>query len=175
MTKKIFVKGKRSLMDDISKTLWISLIFPEKLFDVAKQYAGQSIMKLQHHIPNDKDEIRMFVLAHKYLKLYAQAKLVLTNRIHVALPCVAFGTLNTCQIRPASVQHDKPGHFSHLLETLHPCLETLNIKCIWCILHHITNKPAGWGTLAILLSEHWPLVKETLSEKDKHLIVFVCS
>ena len=66
--------------------------FPQDILNVVKQNVGDNVIKLKHNITKNKNEIRMFVLVHKYLTLYARAKVVVTSRIHVALPCVAFGT-----------------------------------------------------------------------------------
>ena len=70
----------------------IAVDFPQNMLDVVKQHAGDNVIELKHNIDNNNNEIRMFALAHRYLTLYARAKVVVTSRIHVALPCVAFGT-----------------------------------------------------------------------------------
>jgi len=43
-------------------------------------------------VGSKRDNIKRFNLAKEYLKRYARAKLVITSRIHCALPCLAFGT-----------------------------------------------------------------------------------
>ena len=59
-----------------------------------KRKVGINLIELSHVVDNVKttDEFYKFALADKYLTLYAQARLVVTTRIHVALPCLAFGT-----------------------------------------------------------------------------------
>src|SRR5262249_33119050 len=46
--------------------------------------AGQRLNKLRHD--------SRAAMAQQLLKLYSSAKLVITSRLHCALPCVAFGT-----------------------------------------------------------------------------------
>ncbi|WP_430813431.1 polysaccharide pyruvyl transferase family protein [Carboxylicivirga sp. RSCT41] len=47
----------------------------------------------RHVLPNiGESDIEKFELAETYLKEYAKAKLVITSRIHCALPCLAMGT-----------------------------------------------------------------------------------
>ncbi|WP_075342087.1 polysaccharide pyruvyl transferase family protein [Tenacibaculum agarivorans] len=47
---------------------------------------------LTHILPDNISEDKKFELADEYLKKYSEAKLVVTSRIHVALPCLAMGT-----------------------------------------------------------------------------------
>lgn len=51
------------------------------------------VQKLSHNIsPYSFDILDRFELAKRHLTAYANAKLVITTRLHVALPCLAFGT-----------------------------------------------------------------------------------
>lgn len=68
---------------------------------VRRRYGRQfgDIRTLTHHLPRPSPTemterlIRdQFERAHHFLSLYRKASLVVTNRIHVALPCLAFGT-----------------------------------------------------------------------------------
>jgi Polysaccharide pyruvyl transferase len=68
---------------------------------VQRRYGPQfgDIITLTHHLPRPSPAemterlIRsQFERAHHFLSLYRAAALVVTNRIHVALPCLAFGT-----------------------------------------------------------------------------------
>ena len=83
---------KNFYQNDSRSEIIVAVDFPERLMDVVKKHTGKNIIQLRHNTYNNQNELRMFAIAHKYLTLYARAKLVLTNRIHVALPCVAFGT-----------------------------------------------------------------------------------
>ena len=49
-------------------------------------------MSITHGGTSDPSNLNRFHTAYKLLDIYARAKLVITSRIHVALPCVAFGT-----------------------------------------------------------------------------------
>jgi hypothetical protein len=47
---------------------------------------------LKHYVDANKNNEQLYVIAKDYLKKYAEAKLVITSRIHCALPCLALGT-----------------------------------------------------------------------------------
>jgi Polysaccharide pyruvyl transferase len=68
---------------------------------VRRRYRQQlgEVITLTHHLPRpspadmtDRLIRSQFERAHHFLSLYRSAALVVTNRIHVALPCLAFGT-----------------------------------------------------------------------------------
>ena len=70
-------------------------------FDFYKKYSkifGNDILRdaefIPQHIPQSdfKDEESKFVFADKLLRRYANAELVVTGRIHAALPCTSMGT-----------------------------------------------------------------------------------
>ena len=88
----LFLKNFYKNKPRLEKT--IAVDWPIQLLDVVKRKVGINLIELRHDVVNGKttDEFYKFALADKYLTLYAQAKLVVTKRIHVALPCVAFGT-----------------------------------------------------------------------------------
>lgn len=47
---------------------------------------------ISHYHPSRHSEKERFAVAEDFLKKYATAKLVVTSRLHCALPCLAFGT-----------------------------------------------------------------------------------
>lgn len=57
-----------------------------------KNYDLSKATFLTHYAPRDYDSMNRFEETEKLLKRYARAKLVVTRRIHVALPCLAVGT-----------------------------------------------------------------------------------
>jgi hypothetical protein len=86
-----------------------------------KKYIPTEIAKNAHYrthlVPRSekqKNSKYKFSLAQKRLDEYAQAKLVITSRLHCALPCLAFGT-------PVIFIHKnlKDPRFDGLLEYLH--------------------------------------------------------
>ena len=58
----------------------------------------------------------MFAIAHRNLELYRVAKVVVTGRLHVAIPCVAIGTP---VILYAGREMDGDGRFSGLIDLVH--------------------------------------------------------
>ena len=53
----------------------------------------KDIVYLQHSLPlRDQPHEKRFEIAEEYIKRYARAKLVITSRIHSALPCIGLGT-----------------------------------------------------------------------------------
>ena len=66
--------------NDSRSEIIVAVDFPERLMDVVKKHTGKNIIQLRHNTYNNQNELRMFAIAHKYLTLYARAKLVLTNR-----------------------------------------------------------------------------------------------
>lgn len=59
---------------------------------VLKFYEGEKIERITHMYSRTMPHEERFALARKLLKKYATAKLVITSRIHCALPCLALGT-----------------------------------------------------------------------------------
>ena len=57
-----------------------------------KSYNFSKITFLTHGLRNNISQIERFKLAKNYLDKYARAKLVITNRLHVAFPCLALKT-----------------------------------------------------------------------------------
>ena len=53
---------------------------------------AQSLIKVTHAIDAKMDKYKKFIEGYNRILMYSQAKLVITARIHVALPCVAIGT-----------------------------------------------------------------------------------
>jgi len=68
-------------------------LFPKRKID---GYLPQEIIKkgemINHYVRANKSNKELYTLAKKYLKKYAKAKLVITSRIHCALPCLALNT-----------------------------------------------------------------------------------
>ncbi len=68
--------------------------FKKEIKEILKAYTGCKIKKISHMLPFDKkyspDEC--FKMANDILKGYEKAKLVVTDRIHCAMPCIAMGT-----------------------------------------------------------------------------------
>lgn len=63
-----------------------------KLIDyVPKNIIDESI-KINHYISSKQTNEELYITAKKMLNKYARAKLVVTSRIHCALPCLALGT-----------------------------------------------------------------------------------
>lgn len=54
----------------------------------------KNIVHLYHTLPllRDQSHEKRFEIAEEYIKRYAKAKLVITSRIHSALPCLGLGT-----------------------------------------------------------------------------------
>lgn len=52
----------------------------------------ESALKLTHHIPIHMNWQEQWYRALSHLDIYRRASVVYTNRLHVALPCLAFGT-----------------------------------------------------------------------------------
>lgn len=70
-------------------------IHKEKLIQKTAEYynGGVGFKNLTHTIsPLSVDLLDRFTLARRHLEAFCNAKLVFTSRLHVALPCLAFGT-----------------------------------------------------------------------------------
>jgi exopolysaccharide biosynthesis predicted pyruvyltransferase EpsI len=59
-------------------------IFGKQILDQSKY--------ISHYHPARHSEKERFSVAEDFLKKYATAKLVVTSRLHCAIPCLAFGT-----------------------------------------------------------------------------------
>lgn len=59
---------------------------------IKKIYKTYKINKLTHKISETELSHDRFNLGRKHLRFFCNAKLVITTRLHVALPCLAFGT-----------------------------------------------------------------------------------
>lgn len=83
----------------------------------------QNATYLTHEIPQSKypTDVDKMQLARKLVKTYASAKLVVTSRIHCALPCLAVETpvifINSDALQGNSVRSS--GRFGGLIELLH--------------------------------------------------------
>lgn len=59
---------------------------------ILKEYDKEDIEKIAHIYPLNLSQDERFKLAESLLNKYAEAKLVITSRIHCALPCLALNT-----------------------------------------------------------------------------------
>jgi len=64
----------------------------DKAIHSFNNYNFNKIIHLTHKQNKNVSHIERFKLAKKYLDKYARAKLVITNRLHVAFPCLALKT-----------------------------------------------------------------------------------
>lgn len=55
-------------------------------------YPTEPVFRIQHEVDKSLSHTERFAMAEKLLKSYSHAKLVITSRIHAALPCLALGT-----------------------------------------------------------------------------------
>lgn len=79
------VRSPKVLYGKLKKKMLIRALLPESI----RKGAGYG----RNYLPDrGYSDQRKFVLAEKQLKRLASAKLVVTSRIHIALPCLAFGT-----------------------------------------------------------------------------------
>lgn len=79
------VGGKtREWLGRIRKKWFLKKIIPSNVLDKA--------IYMRQDVPKGTTEEEKFQLAEEALKKYATAKLVITSRIHCALPCIALGT-----------------------------------------------------------------------------------
>uniref|UniRef100_UPI0015D321BC polysaccharide pyruvyl transferase family protein n=1 Tax=Acinetobacter sp. YH18001 TaxID=2601197 RepID=UPI0015D321BC len=84
---KSFIKGviKGHILNINSANEFMQKIFNKSLLDKAEY--------IKQELPKDTyTEDEKFILAEELLKKYSTAKLVITSRIHCALPCLALGT-----------------------------------------------------------------------------------
>ncbi len=110
----------------------VKKIIPEEIKNKAKYIS---------HLVNEKSKNNSrykFYLAKKTLKKYAEAKLVITSRLHCALPCLAYGT-------PVIFIHKdlNDPRFSGLLEYMHHYsvedIERKQAKINWDIKNNVKD------------------------------------
>lgn len=63
-----------------------------ELNKLIKYYEGEEIHRVTHLFPQSLSQEKRFEIARNLIKKYSTAKLVVTSRIHCALPCLALGT-----------------------------------------------------------------------------------
>jgi hypothetical protein len=86
---------------------------------------------------------RRFQIAESLLREYAQARLVITSRLHCALPCLALGT--PVLLIPPSGSSKR---FSGLIELVRHCTATELLKCNFDFsLQQPPENPPGWMRL----------------------------
>jgi hypothetical protein len=64
----------------------------DRFISSLKAYNFSNITYLDHHFKLNLTYVERFQLTKKLLDKYARAKLVITKRLHAALPCLAFNT-----------------------------------------------------------------------------------
>ena len=66
----------------------------ETVVEVMRDYGGENIEYITHEYPKESipSQEARFSLAKNLLRKYSMARLVITSRIHCALPCLALGT-----------------------------------------------------------------------------------
>jgi hypothetical protein len=84
--KKNFIKGivKGDVFKFNKRKQVLASLFSEEILNKA--------INIKHKLPGKHSEERRFKEAELFLKKLASAKLVVTSRIHAALPCLALGT-----------------------------------------------------------------------------------
>lgn len=86
--KDLNLSTKEILFVDVPSTY--DQVLSDKVNDV---YKDKTIKKITHKISSyDRSTKERFKLAREHLKYFCNAELVITTRLHVALPCLAFGT-----------------------------------------------------------------------------------
>jgi hypothetical protein len=111
-TDEILVVDSHIMFRDLYET-----IVPQSIRDSA-DYLSQA---LENYIPSHDEKMRM---AQSLLDRLAQAKLVITSRLHTVLPCIAYNT-------PVVFLHENLNdvRFTGLLEYI-PCLTTGDEWCV---------------------------------------------
>lgn len=79
---KSFISGDLVKMSQRSRLL--KQLFDDNILNTSKS--------ISHYHPARHSEKERFSVAEDFLKKYATAKLVVTSRLHCAIPCLAFGT-----------------------------------------------------------------------------------
>jgi hypothetical protein len=65
---------------------------PDDVFDVIQKKTKKKIQWTSHTGYDDENQTKRFEIAEDLLKTYSRASVVVTTRLHCALPCVAMGT-----------------------------------------------------------------------------------
>jgi hypothetical protein len=79
---KSFLSG--DILKGSARGILMDRIFSRELFENA--------LHLTHYHTSSHSEMERFQMAESFLEKYATARLVVTSRLHCALPCLAFGT-----------------------------------------------------------------------------------
>lgn len=88
-----------------------------RLVQFIKEHANCEVINLTHKIPSEMrfDQKGRYEMAQHLLNNYKRARCVITSRLHVAMPCLAFGT----PVLLITNQNDP--RFSGLLRLVHHC------------------------------------------------------
>lgn len=111
-------------------------------------------------LPHKKQNQMKFQQAQEYLNKYAQAQLVITRRLHVTLPCIAFGT-------PVILVHENPDdpRFNGLKQYINIySIEEFNKISASEILSIDTNP----GDISDIIDELEKRVEQFLSDSIQH-------
>jgi hypothetical protein len=65
---------------------------PSKLENFVPSEVIEKANRINHEVSSDLSNLQLYDIAKSILKRYSEAKLVITSRIHTALPCLALGT-----------------------------------------------------------------------------------
>ena len=84
LIRKFPIKKLGKIKDYLKPKSSLKEFVPEKII--------QKAITLNHYVSADNTNEDLYKVAKGFLKKYAQAKLVITSRIHCALPCLALGT-----------------------------------------------------------------------------------
>jgi exopolysaccharide biosynthesis predicted pyruvyltransferase EpsI len=57
-----------------------------------EQRCPQPVTAITHIVPEPRDPLARLAAAERLLEVYARAEMVVTTRLHCALPCLALGT-----------------------------------------------------------------------------------
>ena len=98
--KNPFLNPKRDKIYIVDAHLTSKKVYPwgsdHLLAKLIPKYILEQAEYIEHEIPDDLDQNDMYArqtyVKENLLKKYAQAKLVITSRLHCALPCVAYNT-----------------------------------------------------------------------------------
>ncbi|MDE6717328.1 MAG: polysaccharide pyruvyl transferase family protein [Muribaculaceae bacterium] len=88
------LKSPRSFLSALLRGKFIDLFRKKRLINriIPKEIRKKAIYTHHQLPPNDIPDSERFRIAEDLLHRYAKAKLVITSRIHCALPCLALGT-----------------------------------------------------------------------------------
>lgn len=71
----------------------IAVDISKQMTEYVKRHSNKKVTVKTHKLKMESLPLKeRFLLVEKYLKLYQGASLVITSRLHAALPCLAFGT-----------------------------------------------------------------------------------